>query len=158
MAVANRVLAEGRLTVYEPHLPGTDDQLSGMVGVVSPITGQRRILHAVPVELAGALIAVPSATTGTDATDAPQAACAPGKATAVLAVGRFGANTPIPGRPGPADLIGCGPMDGSGPCELRTEAERLCGCLVRLEVHGPGCACAQALESSAGPATGAGHG
>lgn len=158
MAVANRVLAEGRLTMYEPHLPGTDDHLSGTVGVVSPITGQRRTLHAVPVDQAGALIAVLSASTGAESTDAPQAVCAPGTSAVVLAVGRFDANTPIPGRPGPADLIGCAPTDGSGPFELRPEAESLRGALVRLEVHGLACACMQALGSGLGTATGVGHG
>jgi hypothetical protein len=150
MAVANCVLAEGRLVQYEPHLPGTDDHLSGMVGVISPITGRRRVLHAVPIGQTGLIIATLVEPSDLD-DSAPRAACAADRQSLVLAAGCIGANTPIPGRSGPADLVGCIPGEGTGPCELRPETEAALGRLVRLEVHGPGCACKQGLTTVTGP-------
>lgn len=144
MAVTKRVLAEGRLIDYHPHLPGTDDHLAGMVGVVSPITGQRRTLAAVPVGDTGQLIAVLDDKTDICTDGIPLAACATDRTSVVLAAGRFGANTPIPGRRGPADLVGCAPGEGTGVCGLHSETEAVLDRLVRLEVHGPGCACAPA--------------
>ncbi|MCD0444285.1 hypothetical protein LO763_11695 [Glycomyces sp. A-F 0318] len=158
MSVTNRVLAEGRLIAYHPHLPGTDDHLSGMVGVVSPITGQRRILAAVPVGETGQLIAVLTETPSFDAEGMPLAACAGNRTSVVLAAGGVGANTPIPGRKGPADLVGCAPSDGTGPCELRPETEHLLGAMVRLELHGPGCACKQPRFVATGAEDRAGNG
>lgn len=162
MTVTKRDLAEGRLITYDPHLPGTDDHLTGMVGVVSPITGQRRTLATVPVGESGQLIAVLDDDDATDIrTDGfPLAACMTRRAV-VLAAGRIGANTPIPGRQGPADLVGCAPGDGTGPCRLHPATEVVLDRFVRLEVHGPGCACAAAAAVAAvvsGPSLGAGVG
>ncbi|MCC3762583.1 hypothetical protein K3N28_05805 [Glycomyces sp. TRM65418] len=150
MAVANCVLAEGRLIQYEPYLPGTDDHLRGMVGVLSPITGRRRVLHAVPVGQTGLIIATLTGPSNLEGT-VPLAACAADRPSLVLAAGSIGANTPIPGRSGPADLVGCAPGEGTGPCELRPETEAVLGRLVRLEVHAPGCACKQGLTTVTGP-------
>jgi len=154
MAVTKHALAEGRLIEYHPHLPGTDDRLGGMVGVVSPITGQRRTLAAVPVGETGQLLAVLGDTTGTLTGGLPLATCVPGHAALVLAAGRIGANTPIPGRRGPADLVGCAPCDGTGQYGLHPETVEALGRVVRLELHGPGCACEAAPAVAAtGPGT-----
>lgn len=150
MAVANCVLAEGRLVQYEPHMPGTDDHLTGMVGVVSPITRRRRVLHAVPLGQTGLIIAT-LADAGVLDDSVPLAACAADRQSLVLSEGRIGANTPIPGRSGPADLVGCAPGEGTGPCELRPEAAAVLDRLVRLEVHDFGCACKQGPLTATGP-------
>ncbi|MEU6858498.1 hypothetical protein AB0B28_06455 [Glycomyces sp. NPDC046736] len=141
MTVTNRVLAEGRLIEYRPHLPGTDDRLGGMVGVVSPITGQRRTLAAVPVCDTGQLIAVLSEGISLKADDFPVTACAKARTSLLLAAGRIDANTPIPGKQGPADLVGCAPGEGIGPSRLHPATEHVLGRMVRLELHGPECIC-----------------
>jgi hypothetical protein len=161
MAVTKHALAEGRLIEYHPHLPGTDDHLAGMVGVVSPITGNRHTLAAVPVGESGQLIAVLNDATDTWAGGLPLAACATDRTAVALAAGRIGANTPVLGRRGPSDLVGCASGDGTGACGLHPAAEAVLDRFVRLEVHGPGCACAAAAAVAAvaaGPGLRAGVG
>lgn len=138
-----RALGEGHLIRYTPRLSGTDDYLAGMVGLVSPITAHRRPLTAVPVGQRGALIAVVDHDDALTGTAACIAARTEAKTGILLGSGVIWANTPVPGHPGPADLIGCARSDGTNAA-LPEAFEAIEGLLARLEIHDPSCACTTA--------------
>ncbi|GAB4001342.1 hypothetical protein GCM10029992_36550 [Glycomyces albus] len=134
-------LAEGRLTRYRLRLPGLDDHLNGCLAVASPITAKPRPLAAVPVGHTASLVAV------ADYDRLPVGLAridigVHGKAGVLLGRGVIVANTPVPGKTGPADVVGAVPGDGTGFPELTSAADALDGVFVRLELHGLDCTCA----------------
>jgi hypothetical protein len=156
MAVANRVLGEGRLIKYQPHLDGGDDHLTSMVGLVSPVAKRRTILTGIPVGKRGILIAVPRTSRDLEGGGARLAACHDADPAVVLAAGTVRANAPVRGWAGPADLVGCAPGGEDASCALSVEADMMLDRLVRLEIHGPGCACAAVVVAGPGLRAGVG--
>jgi hypothetical protein len=148
-------IAEGQLACYQPYLAGVDDHLEGMVGVYSPITGRRRSCTGVPVGERGTLIAVANAA-DLDPSQGLECVTAPGRVGIRLASGTIAANTPIPGKRGPADLVGCAPGNGTGRPALDEQARVLEDLTVSLEIHGPGCACEPPPLTATGSANQAG--